>query len=173
MKRLVPAAVILLAAALALHPLALGGLEPYLLTLGILAVLCFALALFTMEWILSGPGLILLLAEYTLALLERRGALDSLAVGFAVGAFLLMELMDVALTLMRSERVAPEVAGVRVRQLLVVAIVGTIASAAVLLSGGLSLERQPLLLFGGAVAGSGAVILAVALAHDVLRPRRP
>jgi hypothetical protein len=172
MKKLVSVSVILLASALALYPLALGGLETSLITLGVLAVLCFLLALFTVEWILSGPGLILLLAEYTIALIERRGTLDAMAVGYAVGAFLLMELTDVALTLLRSERVAPEVAGVRVRQLLVVAVVGTIASAAVLLSGGLALEREPLLLFGGAAAGAGAVVLAVALANDVLRSRR-
>ena len=172
MKKLVSVSVMLLATALALYPLALGGIEPDLVTLGILAVLCFALALFTVEWILSGPGLVLLLAEYTLALIDRRGTLDAMAVGYAIGTFLLMELTDVALTLMRSERVAPEVAGVRVRQLLVVAVVGTIASAAVLLTGGLALERQPLLLLGGAAAGAGAVVLAVALAHDVLRPRK-
>jgi hypothetical protein len=167
-RKLVPIATLLLAAALALHPVAFSEAPPGVLVTGGLALACFALALITAEWIMSGPGIVLLLSEYAIALVNQRGEIDELAPIFAVGAFLLMELMDVSLTLARSERVSPEVVGVRARQLVVVAAAGGLVSSLVLTAGTLVAGREILLLFVGAGCAAFVVLLGVRLAHDVL-----
>lgn len=168
MKKLVPAATILLAAAVALHPAALSRAPWGVIVTGALALACFVLALLTSEWILSGPGLVLLLAEYAIALVSQRGDLDELAPVYAVGAFLLMELLDVSLTLARSEHVSPEVVGVRARQLIVVAGAGSLVSALVLGGAGFAEGRQIPLLVLGAVCAALVITLGVGLAYDVL-----
>jgi hypothetical protein len=167
-RKLVPVSTMLLAVALALYPAALSDPPRGVIVCGILAVVCFGLALVTSEWLLSGPGLILLLAEYAIALVNQRGVLDDAAPVFAVGAFLLMELMDISLTLARSQRVSPEVVGVRARQLIVVAAVGGIVSALILGAGTLVAGGQVLKLVAGAVGAALVVLLGVHLAHDVL-----
>ncbi len=169
MRKLVPISTMLLAVALALHPADLSEPPRSVVVTGTLAVACFGLALLTSDWILSGPGLVLLLAEYAIALVDRRGELDEMAPLFAVGAFLLMELMDVSVTLARSERVTPEVVGVRARQLIVVAAAGAFVSALVLSAGTFVEGRQIVLLFVGAACAAFVVLLGVGLAHDVLR----
>ncbi len=173
MKRLVPLATILLAAALALHPAALAGPTWGVVVAGGLGVACFVIALLTSEWVLAGPGAVLLLGEYAIALVNERGYVDDMAPLFAVGLFLLMELMDVSLTLARSEHVAPEVVGVRARQLIVVAAAGALASAATLTGATFLVSgRVALLVVGGACAAL-VVMLGVGLAHDVLARRDP
>jgi hypothetical protein len=171
-RALVPGSTMLLAAALALHPVALTEPSRGVIVTGALALACFGLALVTSEWILSGPGLVLLLAEYAIVLVVQRGDLDELAPLFAVGAFLLMELMDVSLTLARSERVSSEVVGVRARQLIVVAAVGGFVSALVLSAGTFVEGREIAMLVVGAACAAFAVLLGVGLAHDVLRDDR-
>jgi hypothetical protein len=168
LRKLVPIATILLATALALHPVALSEPPPGVIVTGALALACYALALITAEWIMSGPGIVLLLAEYAIALVNQRGQVDELAPVFAVGAFLLMELMDVSLTLARSERVSPEVVGVRARQLVVVAAAGGLVSTLVLTAGTLVAGREIVLLLAGAGCAALVVWLGVRLAHDVL-----
>jgi hypothetical protein len=168
MRKLVPISTMLLVIALALCPVALSDPPRGVIVCGALAVICFGLALITFEWLLSGPGLILLLAEYAIALVNQRGVLDEAAPVFAVGAVLLMELMDISLTLARSQRVSPEVVGVRARQLIVVAAVGGIVSAVILGAGTLVAGAQVLKLVAGAAGAALVVFLGVHLAHDVL-----
>ena len=168
MRKLVPAATLLLAAALTLHPVVLSEPPLGVIVTGALALACFVLALVSAEWIMSGPGIVLLLAEYAIALVDQRGQLDELAPVFAVGAFLLMELMDVSLTLIRSDRVSPEVVGVRARQLVVVAAAAGLVATLVLAAGALVIGREIALLFTGAGCAALVVLLGVRLAHDVL-----
>ena len=168
MRKLVPIATLLLAGALALHPVVLAEPAPAVIVMGVLALVCFVLALATHEWIMSGPGLVLLLSQYAFALVSRRGELDELAPAFAVGAFLLMELMDVSLTLSRSERVFPEVVGVQARQLVIVAAGGGLVSTIVLTMGGIVAGRQIPFLFAGAAGAALVILLSVRLAQDVL-----
>jgi hypothetical protein len=169
MRKLLPISTMLLAVALALHPAALSDASTEIIVCGSLAVACFGLALLTSEWLLSGPGLILLLAEYALALVNRSGELDENAPLLAVGLFLLMELTDVSITLARSERVSPEVVGVKARQLVVVAGVGGFVSALILVAGTLVAGGQVVKLVTGAACAALVVMLGVHLAHDVLR----
>jgi hypothetical protein len=172
-RKLVPSATMLLAAALALHPVALSEPPTGVVVTGVLAVGCFALALLTSEWILSGPGLVLLLSEYAIALVNQRGQIDEVAPIFAVGAFLLMELMDVSLTLGRSEHISPDVIGVRTRQLIIVAAFGGLVSSLILAAGTFVQGSEMILLFTGAACAAMVVLLGVGLAHDVLGDQGP
>jgi hypothetical protein len=160
MRALVTAAAGLLAAALALRPIELAGeVMPYAL-LGGLGIIAFALALFTQEWVLSGPGAALLIFEYLLALNTVDAGIDPVAPVLAVAGIVLLELVDLSLLL--SGPTPDKKVLVRHGRYLVVVVAGGAVLSVTAWAGGQVITGSSVpLLLGAAVGGVGALAIAV------------
>lgn len=169
MRALVNTAAGLLAAAIALRPIELAGeAMPYAL-LGGLGVIAFALALYTREWVLSGPGAALLIAEYLIALSTVDAGIDPVAPVLAVATVVLLELVDLSLLL--SGPTPHRKVLVRHGRYLVVIIAGGGVLAATAWAGGNVITGSSIeLLLGAAVGGVGALAIAVGVIRRSLTP---
>ena len=172
MRALVNIAAGLLASAIALRPIELTGeLMPYAL-LGGLGVVAFALALYTREWVLSGPGAALLIAEYLLALNTVDAGIDPAAPVLAVAGVILLELVDLSLLLWGPTPDRKVL--VRHGRYLVVVIAGGGVLAVTAWAGGQVLTGSSIpLLLVAALCGVGALALSVGVIRRSLTAPGP
>jgi hypothetical protein len=161
----------LLAVALALYPLALvSDLSPLVWLAG-LALLAFAFALLSREWILAGPGMGLLIGEYAIALHTGGVQVDELVPALAVAAFILMELIDLAGVLGRHPSPPREVVRLRAAHTVAAALMGGAVAIAVLLAARAVSGGPPQIVAVSAAAGLIALILAARLARRAIEGR--
>ena len=124
----------LLAAALALYPLVLVPDVHPLIFLAGLALMSFALALLSGDWILAGPGMGMLLGEYAIALRTGSIEVDELVPALAVAALVLMELIDLSRLLARHPAPEKEVIKQRVAHIVAASLMTGAVCTAVLLA---------------------------------------
>lgn len=160
MRTLVNVAAGLLAAAIALRPIELAADAMPYAVVGGLGVVAFALALYTREWVLSGPGAALLIASYLVSLSTVDAGIDPAAPVLAVACVILLELVDLSLLL--SEPAPHRKVLVRHGRYLVVVITGGgVLAATTWAGGGLITGSSIPLLLAAAVAGVGALAISV------------
>ncbi|MDQ3987163.1 MAG: hypothetical protein M3280_11795 [Actinomycetota bacterium] len=167
MKPLMTVSVLLLGAALGLHPIEIAGSSTGLWILAGAGVGCFALTLVTSDWILAGPGLALLMGEYVWALEMAEAPPDPLAPIAAIAVLVLLELTDHA-TLSRKPN--KEVLGRHAVHLAAVLVTAALVATAAFVGGRL-VEGGSIALLGVAAAcGVTAVGIATRLARGALGP---
>lgn len=158
-------AAVLLAGALALYPLTLVAEVYPLALLAALAFAAFVLALLSVEWVLAGPGMGILIVEYAVALQAEGAPIDRLIPAAAVGAFLLLEIIDLVSVLSRSPAPETEVVINHVRHIVLTAAVGGCVAGAMVLAAE-AISGGPALLAGlAATFGLGAMVITIVLAR--------
>lgn len=132
-----------------------------------LALTAFVLALVSNEWVLAGPGAALLITEYAIAL-DGAARVDYAAPLLALGAFVVLEAIDLITLITR--RPAPErgvVVG-HVGHMLGVTLAGAAVAGAVLLAARVIAGGPEGLAGVAAVCGLLAIVIAVSLAHRAI-----
>jgi hypothetical protein len=156
-------AAFLLAGALALYPMTLvNDIYPLALLAG-LAFAAFILALLSVEWVLAGPGMGILMIEYAVALSMNGAAVDRFIPVAAVAAFLLLEIIDLVSVLARTPVPEREVVANHVRHIVLTAAVGGSVTAAMLLAAEIVTGGPAPLAGVAAACGLGAMIITVVL----------
>ena len=155
----------LLAVALALYPLTLVDAPAHVLIPGGGAVVLFAAAAAMGLWRCAGAGALLIVAEYSLALIARDSGIDAAAIAVGVALFIELELVDIAVQASRQTFVTRAVLVNRLRFGLVGGLAGIGGGAAALVTGVLAVGGHPLSFLAGAAAAVAAVGIGVTLAR--------
>ncbi len=165
MRAFVNTTSMLLAVAIVLRPIELAGeVMPYG-ALGAVALAAIALTLYTQDWVLSGPGVALVIAEYLWALNATDAGTDPAAPVLAVACLLLLELVDLSL-LLSGPQPQRKVLVRHGRYVVVVAVAGAVLAVTAWAGGGVLGGSAVSLLLGAALAGVGALTIAL---HSVRR----
>ena len=148
-----------------LYPLTLHDELVPIVYLAGLALIGFALALLSNEWVLAGPGAAALTAEYAVALEGNTTSFDQAAPVLAIGALVVLETIDLITVITRRPAPARAVIVAHVRHVVVVILIGTAVSAAVMLAAQTAGGGPAPLAALAALCGLLAIVIAVALAY--------
>ena len=171
MKLLVRITAALLTIACALYPLTIVTDPIGLAALGGLAVVAVGLALVTSEWVLAGPGVSLVILEYTIALADSSAPFDWRAPALAVGCLVVLELVDTAPVFRRDTEEGRAVSANHLRRTVLVVLVASLTALATASTAGLLHGGPTPLLVGAAFCGAIAVAALMSLTRArIARP---
>lgn len=161
----------LVGAALSLYPLTLVETQAQVVVPAAAAAALFGVAAVFGLWRFAGAAAMLVIAEYTIALIIGDGEVDVAAVGLGVGLFVQLELVDLARQTARKATVHRDVVRARGRFTASVGLAGLAAGGGALIAGALATGGHAISLVVGAAAALATVWLTVSLARRaVLEP---
>jgi hypothetical protein len=161
----------LLGAALGLYPLTLVEAKIQIVIPGALAAVLLAAAAVGGWARLAGSAALLVVAEYTAALIVGDSGIDISAVVVGAALFLELELLDLSRRFARGATLRRDVVVARGIYAGGVAVAGIMLGAAVMFAGTLTTGGHPLLLAAGAAAALAAAWLVVTLTRRAVAAR--